>query len=195
MKEDSHHPAIDPELEARIVALVLGEASDFEREQLNRLVEQRPELAAFKERMQSLHGLLGVVASHDSVAEDDDWKLSNEKRTAVLAVISGEAANTPTVRFVSEPVKTRNSVKGSLLWKVTKIAAILLFPIGFIGSVGVSQWLTASARRTADSRQLALNESAGAAAMDGAMSTWGDDISLPDEPIFMDAATTLRVPT
>ena len=49
MKEESQNPWTDPELEARIVALVLGEASDFEREELNRLIEEWPDLAAFKE--------------------------------------------------------------------------------------------------------------------------------------------------
>ena len=53
MKEEKepHGPRIDPELEARIVALVLGEASDFEREELNRLIEEWPDLAAFKEAL------------------------------------------------------------------------------------------------------------------------------------------------
>ena len=42
MNEESHNPSIELELEARIVALVLGEASDFEREELNRQIERRP---------------------------------------------------------------------------------------------------------------------------------------------------------
>ena len=47
MKEEPHNPSIDPELEARIVALVLAEVSDFERDELDRLMRERPELAAF----------------------------------------------------------------------------------------------------------------------------------------------------
>ncbi|MFT6596457.1 MAG: anti-sigma factor RsiW, partial [Akkermansiaceae bacterium] len=35
---------IEPELEARIVALVLGEASAFEAEEMERLMEEMPEL-------------------------------------------------------------------------------------------------------------------------------------------------------
>ena len=54
MKEEPHNPWTDPELEARIVALVLGEASDFEREELNRLIEERPELAALVPRARRL---------------------------------------------------------------------------------------------------------------------------------------------
>ena len=52
MKEESHNSRIDPELETRIVALVLGESSDVQRDQLNRLIEERPELAAIKEQIQ-----------------------------------------------------------------------------------------------------------------------------------------------
>jgi Mg-chelatase subunit ChlD len=192
MKEESHNPGIDPELEARIVALVLGEASDFEREHLDRLVKERPELAAFKEQMQSMHGLLGIVATDDSVADDCDWTLPAEKRDALLALISGDAAEQPTVRFVSKPVEQRSSVKGSLLWKFTKIAAVFFFAAGSVGSIGVSQWLSSRTSHTADSRQLASNENAVAAAMDGSMSTWDDDTSLPREPIVMDAATTFE---
>ena len=41
---------IEPELEARIVAMVLGEASEFEQEELERLVSERPELVLFRDR-------------------------------------------------------------------------------------------------------------------------------------------------
>ena len=63
MKEEPQNPSIDPELEARIVALVLGEASDFECDELNRLMEERPELAEFKDMIRGTHGLLQDVAT------------------------------------------------------------------------------------------------------------------------------------
>jgi len=44
---------IDPELEARVIAWVLGEVSDFEATELERLVEEKPELALFKNRIQA----------------------------------------------------------------------------------------------------------------------------------------------
>ena len=40
---------IEPELEARIVALVLGEASAFEAEEMERLMEEMPELRSYRE--------------------------------------------------------------------------------------------------------------------------------------------------
>ena len=110
MKEESQNPRIDPELETRIVALVLGEASDFERDELNRLIKERPELATLKEQIQSIHGLLRDVGTGESVAEDDDWKLSAEKRSAVLAVIGGEAEEQSAKQLVRKFAEKRRSI-------------------------------------------------------------------------------------
>ena len=62
MNEETHNSTIEPELEARIVALVLGEASDFETEELHRLIALRPELAAFQKEMQQVHELMTSAA-------------------------------------------------------------------------------------------------------------------------------------
>ena len=69
MTEDNLQPWIDPELEARIVALVLGEASDFEREELERQMSGSPELAVFKQRIEAIHGLLGNTVKGEKIAE------------------------------------------------------------------------------------------------------------------------------
>ncbi len=95
MNEEPYNPSIGPELESRIVALVLGEASDLEREELNRQIEQRPDLAAFKLRMQEVHGLLQDVGVGEFAAPDEDWKLPTDRRNVVLAVIRGEATVQP----------------------------------------------------------------------------------------------------
>ena len=39
MNDESSRSEITAELEARVVALLLGEASDFERDELERLIE------------------------------------------------------------------------------------------------------------------------------------------------------------
>ncbi|MFO1003657.1 MAG: hypothetical protein U0936_25275 [Planctomycetaceae bacterium] len=62
MNEETHNSTIEPELEARIVALVLGEASDFETEELLRLIAARPELAEFVKEMQQVHELMASAA-------------------------------------------------------------------------------------------------------------------------------------
>ena len=49
---------IEPELEVRLVALVLGETSAFEREELERIIAERPEARLFKNRMEALNCLV-----------------------------------------------------------------------------------------------------------------------------------------
>lgn len=122
MTEESENHSIEPELEARIVALVCGEASDFERDALNRLMEQQPHLAAFRDEMQSVHEMLSDVGEGEFVGEDEEWKLSPGKRKSVLAVLNGEEQ-----RF---PVTTADPVEGGAMtpppprnmWKFTGIA-------------------------------------------------------------------------
>ncbi len=141
MKETSHDPPIDPELEARIVAMMLGEASDFERDQLNRLIEQCPELATFKEQIQRVHGLLQDVGTGESVAQDDDWKLSAEKRNKVLAVIRSEPEQQPASDVLS--ITAQNGpMKQNSFWSYSKVAAVLCL----VGSLGVLLLLVSANR-------------------------------------------------
>ena len=125
MKKESQSPWIEPELEARIVALILGESSDFEREELNRLIEEQPGLAAFKDEIQSVHGLLQDIGT----GVDDDWKLSSKNRAAVLSVIDGEVRpHSP--KYAANKIVTQRKWLSSF----TKIAAVFCF-VGFFGSM------------------------------------------------------------
>src|SRR6185295_7456159 len=73
----------DPELEARVVAWVAGEASPFEIAELERLVAEKPELAIFKRRIEAVHGLVGEAARPDTPA----LTLSAERRAKLLAAL------------------------------------------------------------------------------------------------------------
>ena len=105
MNEESPQSSPSPELEARIVALLLGEASDFEREELNRLFEERADIRQFKEKIQRVHQLMQHAAGDEPLEEHaagdepleeddgtvkDDWKLNAEKRATVLDMLGGE---------------------------------------------------------------------------------------------------------
>ena len=82
--------------------MLLGEASDFERDELERLIEEREEVRDFKNQMQVVYGLLEHAAgdvpldvsdpSADKKINRDDinseWKLSEGKRETVLALFS-----------------------------------------------------------------------------------------------------------
>lgn len=141
MKEESHPHPIDPEIEARIVALVLGESSDFERDQLDRLIKDRPELAAFRKQTGTIHGLLKKVATEDAVGENENWKLPAQKRSVLLDVISGVATSDkttdpPAEKVVLIPAESRNLRKRSLFWNVVRIAAVFCVA-GFVGGMAL----------------------------------------------------------
>lgn len=92
MNDSFPNRSIDPELEARIVDMVLGEASEVERERLQEMIDQDSALQAFKQQMVSIHGLLSEAGNGELSADGEqaDWKLSSEKRTALLALFANE---------------------------------------------------------------------------------------------------------
>ena len=75
----------DEAREARVVAVVLGEASDFEREEVARLCEESPELQVFRRRMEAVHGLIGESRVQNPESRPNTWKLSKSRRDEVLA--------------------------------------------------------------------------------------------------------------
>ena len=86
MNDNPSYTAIgDEPVEARIVAWVLGEASAFEAEELQRLCEELPELLVFRRRMLALHGLLQAAAATDQ--PDAAWHLPPAKRHALDAIL------------------------------------------------------------------------------------------------------------
>jgi hypothetical protein len=76
---------IEPELEARIVACVLGEASAFEVGELERLMSERPELKSYQISLEKIHGLL--VEAHECQGKLK-WQLSDEIRGKILTKIN-----------------------------------------------------------------------------------------------------------
>ncbi|MEO7414347.1 MAG: von Willebrand factor type A domain-containing protein [Opitutaceae bacterium] len=99
MKNDENHPDlqthIEPELEARLVAFVLGEASAFETAELERLVGEKPELGIFKRRIEAVHGLVGPAVR----PEQAPLRLAPERRAKILEAIGAAPARVP----ISEP--------------------------------------------------------------------------------------------
>jgi Ca-activated chloride channel homolog len=71
------------ELEARVVAAVVGEASAFEAAELERIAAATPAVAEFKQRIESMHGLVAEAAERDP----QPLRLSAERRAKLLATI------------------------------------------------------------------------------------------------------------
>jgi len=76
----------DPEQEAKVVAMLMGELSAFEMAELEEDLAQSPELRLFRDRMIDVQGL--ITEANEQESEDDDWKLSSERRAELLENIS-----------------------------------------------------------------------------------------------------------
>ncbi len=118
MNDYFHNPEIEFELEARIAAWVLGEASDFEADQLQRLIDVRPELAALKSQFEAVHELLRDMGTGETV--DDAWQLPPEKRSQLLAVLNGDSMHANLKTQIESPL----TVKRNALMRFSKVAAI-----------------------------------------------------------------------
>jgi hypothetical protein len=116
-------PSIPPELEARITAWVLGEASPFEVAELTRLVSERPELADFKRRLEFVHGL--VSEAHRPPATPA-WTLSPERRARVLAAIGAESPTVAPQPVVEAGTGRRPWVSAWLRWTGPIAASVAL---------------------------------------------------------------------
>ena len=83
---------IEPELEARVVAAMLGEASPFETAELDRLAGEKPELVIFKRRLEAVHGLVGLALS----PEQAPMRLAADRRAKILQTIGATPARQQT---------------------------------------------------------------------------------------------------
>ena len=130
MNHDDNNPDlqawIEPELEARLVAAVLGEASAFEEAELNRLAGEKPELAIFKRRIEAVHGLLGLAVR----PEQAPLRLAPERREKILQTIgappprpSSEDKNASVLLAFAEARRNRRQ---KWLW-ASSLAASLMF--------------------------------------------------------------------
>ena len=120
-KKTNNHP-ITPELEARVVAWVLGEASPFEATVLEQLCAESPELAAFKHRMEAVHGLVGEATK----PVKEPLRLSPERRAKVLATMGVASTVEPAV------VKAAGGRRKSHSWRswALPLAACLTLILG-----------------------------------------------------------------
>ncbi len=94
MNDEIYNDSIDENLKARLTALVLGEASDFERARLETLLKERPDLMAEFVQLKRLNATLEEmdldVGDGFLFEKDEEWKLSDERRSELTAVLRGE---------------------------------------------------------------------------------------------------------
>ena len=130
MNHDDKNPdlqvSIEPELEARLVAAVLREASAFELAELERLIGEKPELGIFKRRIEAVHGLVGLAVR----PEQAPMRLAPERRAKILETIGaaparppGTDTNTPVLLAFAEARRKRRKRQ---IW-MSGLAASLMF--------------------------------------------------------------------
>ena len=126
---DDLHDGMDPGAEARVVDLVLGEVSGPEAEELERMIAEQPEVQAFKQQVESLHGLLGDTL----VPEDDkDWKLAPERREQILEALAlaGPTGKIPVMDSAAgERARERRIRRAGrrVMWSAAACFALTLF--------------------------------------------------------------------
>ncbi|MEM6797902.1 MAG: von Willebrand factor type A domain-containing protein [Planctomycetota bacterium] len=130
MNESNDHIPTTAETEARVVAYVLGEGSAVERAEVERLLVDRPGLAELKREIESVDRLLNESVADEALLEDDDWRLSAERRAAVLEVLEG-APSPASLRLVGEEDAEDRGTSWRLApLRLTKVAAVLCLLAG-----------------------------------------------------------------
>ncbi len=107
-----HHDPADAD-EARVLAVLLGEASPFEAEAVAELLAARPALRAYRDRTATLLGLLPDAAKPEA-AGTPELRLDDSRRAALLAKLREPAENVSeeTIQFPSSGPSGRGRIIG-----------------------------------------------------------------------------------
>ena len=139
MNSDDKKPemenSISPELEARIVAWVAGEASAFEAAELERLIQEKPELAVFKRRIAAVQGLVAEAVR----PEKAPFRLAPERRAKLLQEIRPAGGSPPTpdaeVPVFLSPAVLRRKRQRQFQWMMGVAASLVLGVLLFAMSI------------------------------------------------------------
>ena len=112
------HTIPDENLEARITAWVLGEASPFEAAEIEALCSADPELQFFLNRTRTMHSLLLETPTSDS---DHFWKLSPPKREKLDPIIGPDNSS----RANKNPSHPRAAYR--TMFGIAAVLAVTLF--------------------------------------------------------------------
>jgi Mg-chelatase subunit ChlD len=114
----------DEKMEARIVAWVLGQASTFEAEELEKFCAEYPEWNVYHRRMLALHGLLQEAAAVEASAE---WKLEAGRRAKLDQVLGMQQVE-------GSPVGEKRQGNRTQMWQqIAKSAAAILLITLIVG--------------------------------------------------------------
>lgn len=137
----------DEKMEARIVAWVLGQASTFEAEELEKFCAEYPEWNVYHRRMRALHGLLLEAAAVEASAE---WKLEAGRRAKLDQVLGA-------THVEGSPGGEKRQGHGTLMWQhIAKSAAAILLITLIVGLAKFSL-----SKKSAEHTSLAVEDAEG----------------------------------
>jgi secreted protein with Ig-like and vWFA domain/Na+-transporting methylmalonyl-CoA/oxaloacetate decarboxylase gamma subunit len=164
MNSDDKKPemenSISPELEARIVAWVAGEASAFEAAELGRVAAEKPEIAAFKRRIEAAQGFVSEAVRPDKVP----FRLAPERRAKLLQMINPagnpvrpSAADTPV--YLS-PAALRRKQQSQFRWMMGAAACLLfgVFLVMQVVSSNIGETFGVSSEKAKEMRMIAATD-------------------------------------
>ena len=150
-------PWVDPTLEARIVALILGEASDFEKAELLGAIEDQPELKAFYKRIHDTHSALQRAESPSHSTHETAWKLPAEKREALLEQFRSPA-DPATPALAPASVDQRRKRTRLAPWLAIAAAIILLATAG-VSTLAIRAGKNSAETLISENRRMTLEDS------------------------------------
>lgn len=152
---ESNQP-MDLNLEVRLLTMLAGEASDFEREQLEQLIEQREDVARTYARLRELHDCLAEVGTGELTSAEGEWKLPAARRERLLSVLSDEGA----VDVDAQPIFV--AAKEQAKWSTLRLSKSFVAVAGLLLVVGLAWGLSLPAVQMARESATRLAESSAA---------------------------------
>jgi len=142
--------SLHEELEVRVVALLTGELSESEADELETVLETDESLAACRDRMAELMG--DLHESRDEIAPpagEPPLRLSEERRAKIFA-------NEAPAVWATRPRTKEVPLKRRILEWAAALAVLLMLAAIFIPSVGSVRQLASVSREQADARMREL---------------------------------------
>ncbi len=128
-EETELNPVGDEKIEARIISWVLGQASAFEAEELEKMCAESPEWRVFYRRMLAIHGSLIDVAED---APSPQWRLSPERREKLNVILGEPAKVAPLVTLPKRKLRWQQFAKIAaliiVLYAIASLATFTLAP-------------------------------------------------------------------
>lgn len=148
MNEPSDKNSTDAEFFNRLMKAIQGEASELEKQEVDRRCEEDAEFAIMKREFETVHRLMEGIGKEESITNQSDWKLPNDKRNQLLAAMDGLPTQPPIPSLnqqTLEKIATREHLVRNIL---VIVATLLLVYLALAYRVVVNEQANRSAKES-----------------------------------------------